>query len=106
MLGVVHHKGHLSKAQLLALGCAAEDDVLHLPAPEGAGGLLAHDPADGVGDIRFSRAVGTHNGGNILAEGEDDLVREGLEALDLEPFEVHAFTCFSWLVLKFSRRMV
>ena len=88
MLGIVQHKRDLRKAQLLALGCAAEDHVLHLAAPQGPGGLLPHDPADGVGDIRFSAAVGAHDGGDVLAEGEHRLVREGLESLDLQRLEV------------------
>ena len=51
MLGVVQYQRDLGEAQLLALGGAAEDDVLHLAPPERLGGLLAHHPADGVGDI-------------------------------------------------------
>ena len=94
MLGIVQHKRDLRKAQLLALGCAAEDHVLHLAAPQGPGGLLPHDPADGVGDIRFSAAVGAHDGGDVLVKGQHRLVREGLEPLDFQRSKVHKHTSF------------
>ena len=81
---VVQHQRDLRKAQLLAPLGTAEDDVLHLAAPEGLGGLLPHDPADGVGDVGLSTAVGAHDGGDILVEGEDRLVREGFEPLDFQ----------------------
>ena len=86
MRGVVQHQRYLGVARLLALGGAAEDHVLHLAAPEGPGGLLPHDPADGVGDIGFAGPVGPHDGGDVLGEGQHRLVREGLEALDLQCF--------------------
>ena len=76
VVGVVQHQGHLGKALLLAQGGTAEDHILHLTAPECLGGLLPHDPADGVGDIRFSAAVGTHDSGDVLPEGEDRFIRE------------------------------
>ena len=82
VVGVVQYQGDLGKALLLAQRGAAEDHVLHFSAPEGLGGLLTHDPADGVRDIRFSAAVGAHDGGDILAKGENGLIREGLESLD------------------------
>ena len=86
--GVVQHQGHLGVARLLALGGAAEDHVLHLAAPEGPGGLLPHHPANGVGDVGLARAVGAHNGGDILTEGEHRLVGEGLEALNFQCFQI------------------
>ena len=92
--GVVQHQGDLGKAQLLALGGAAEDDILHFPAPEGLGGLLPHDPADGVGDVGLAAAVGAHDGGDIVLKGQHRLVRKGLEALDLQCLKVHRHTSF------------
>ena len=41
-----------------ALSSAAEDHILHLPSPQGPGGLLPHDPADGVRQVGLARAVG------------------------------------------------
>ena len=86
VLGIVQHEGNLGEAKLLALGGAAEDDVLHLAPPEGPGGLLPHDPADGVGNIRFARPVWPHDGGDVLPEGEDGLVGKGFEPLDFQGF--------------------
>ena len=84
--GVVQDEGHLGIPRLAALSSAAEDHILHLPSPQGPGGLLPHDPADGVGDIGFARTIGAHDGGDILTEGEHGLVGKGLEALDLKRF--------------------
>ena len=86
MLGVIQNQGDLRIARLLPLQGAAEDHVLHLAAPEGLGGLLTHDPADGVGDIRFAAAVGTDDGGDVLSKAENGLVREGLESLYFQCF--------------------
>ena len=85
-LAVVQHQGHLGEAHGAPLLGAAEDHVLHLVPPEAPGGLLAHDPADGVGDIGFSRAVGAHDGGDALAEIQYGFIRKRLEALDLQCF--------------------
>ena len=84
--GVVQDEGHLGIPRLAALSSAAEDHILHLPSPQGPGGLLPHDPADGVGDIGFSAAVWPYDGGDVLPKGEHRLVRKGLEALDLQCF--------------------
>ena len=86
MAGVVQDEGHLGIPRLAALSSAAEDHILHLPSPQGPGGLLPHNPADGVGDIGFSAAVWPYDGGDVLPKGEHRLVRKGLEALDLQCF--------------------
>ena len=86
VIGVIQDQGDLGVARLLTLGGTAENHVLHLSAPEHTGGLFPHDPADGVGDIGFSRSVGPHNGGDIRPKGQHRLVWEGLEALDLQCF--------------------
>ena len=62
----------------------ARESLVHLSAAQGAGRLLAHDPANGVGNIGFTRSVGANDGGDILAKGQDRLVREGFEALNLQ----------------------
>ena len=84
MTGVVQHQRHLSKAHRGAFFRAAEDHVLHFAAPEGLAGLLAHDPADGVGNVSLAGAVRPHDGRNILTEVQDRLIREGFEALHLQ----------------------
>ena len=84
MTGVVQHQRHLSKAHRGAFFRAAEDHVLHFAAPEGLAGLLAHDPANGVRNIRFAASVRPDDGGDVLTEVEHRLVREALEPLDLQ----------------------
>ena len=84
MLRVVDDQRHLREAQSPPLLRAAEDHVLHLGAAQRTAALLAHDPEDGVGNVGLSGAVGAYDGRDILFECEPGLVREGLEALDLE----------------------
>ena len=91
-IGIIKHQRGLGKPDLPALLRASEDHVLHLGAPQGFGAHLAHHPADGVGNIRFSAAVGADNGCDITVKSEDGLVRERLEALDFERFQIHAYT--------------
>ena len=83
-VGIVKHERRLGVADGGALGRAAEDHVLHLRTAQRAGALLAKHPADGVGNIRFSAAVRPDDGGTVAAELQKRLVREGLEALDLQ----------------------
>ena len=78
---VVDDQRHLGEARLGPLGGTAEDDVLHLGAPEALGALLAHDPADGVRDVGLAGAVGTHDGGDVLAEVQRGLIGERFEPL-------------------------
>ena len=86
VLRVVDDQRHLGKTHLGTLFRAAENDVLHLGAPEALGALLAHDPADGVRNVGLAGAVGAHDGGDVLAKIQDRLIRKGLEALDLQCF--------------------
>ena len=86
MLGVVDDQSDLGKTHLGTLLRTAENNVLHLGTAQALGALFAHDPADGVGDIGLTGAVGAHDGGDVLAEVQDRLVREGLEALDFQCF--------------------
>ena len=74
MRRIVQNERNLGKADRTALGCAAEDHVLHLRAAELAAVLLAHDPADGVGDIGLAGAVGAYDGGDILSEIQNGLI--------------------------------
>ena len=94
VLRVVQHQRHLGKAHLAALLRAAEDHVLHLGAPEALDALFPHHPADGVGDVGLAGAVGAHDGGDVLPEVQDRLVRKGLEPLNFQCFKVHKHTSF------------
>ena len=88
MLRVVDDQRHLREAHLVALLRTAEDDVLHLGAPELAAVLLAHDPADGVGDVGLAGAVGTYNGRDILPEVQYRLIGERFEPLYFQSLKV------------------
>ena len=77
---VVEVHRHLGEAEAFAGGGAVEDDVGHLAAAEGLGGLFAEDPADGVDDVALAGAVGPDDGGDAGAELEHRLVGEALEA--------------------------
>ena len=59
MVRVVEHQRDLGHAHRLARRRAREDDVFHGLAAQLLGALLAQDPQNRVGDVRFSRAVGT-----------------------------------------------
>ena len=80
-VGVVQGQRGLREAQLGTLGRAAENNVLHFGAPKGFGALFAHDPENGIGNIGLSRAVGAHNGGNVISKPDHRFIREGLKAL-------------------------
>ena len=85
-VGIVHHQRDLAEAHGAAAGGAAEDDVLHLAAPEGLCALLPQHPADCVHNVALSAAVGADDGGDTPAELHHGLVGKGLEALDLNGF--------------------
>ena len=87
--GVVDHQRHLGEADAPAVGGAAENDVLHLGAPQAFGGLFPQHPADGVAYVGFSAAVGTHHRGNSPAEGQDRLVWKRLKTVDLQCLQQH-----------------
>ena len=69
-----------------ALGRAVEDDVVHLFAAQDPGALLAERPGDGVADVRLAASVGPDDRRDGAREGQIDLLVEGLEARDLDPF--------------------
>ena len=101
-IGIIENQRGFGKAQLASLLCAAEDHVLHLCAPEGFGAHLPHDPADGVGNIGFSAAVGADNRGDVAVKVQNRLVRKGFEALNFQRFEVHVSTspisCYRYIL--------
>ena len=83
-------EGDLGKPLSPAPLGAAEDHVLHPAPPKLPGGLLPQNPADGVGQVGLAAAVGPHNGGDGMVEGEHRLVGKGLEALEFQCFQLQA----------------
>ena len=63
MVRVIEHQRDLGHTHRLARRRAREDDILHGLAAQLLGALLAQDPQNRVGDVRFSRAVGTDDDG-------------------------------------------
>jgi hypothetical protein len=73
-----------------ALG-ALEDHVVHLVGAQRLGGALAHHPQEGVDDVRLAAAVGTDDAGQAALHLDDGAVGEGLEALEFDSLEKHAW---------------
>ena len=63
MVRVIEHQCDLGDTHRLARRRAREDDILHGLTAQLLGALLAQDPQNRVGDVRFSRAVGTDDDG-------------------------------------------
>ena len=93
-VGIIQGQGGLRKTHGGPLLGAAEDHILHLGATERFAALLAHNPKDGIGNIRFAGTVGTDNGGDIVAKADQGLVREGFEALHFQALKIHSKTSF------------
>ena len=81
MRRIVQNERNLGKADRTALGCAAEDHVLHLRAAQRPRGLLPRTHRMASGNIRFSRAVRTDNRRNAAEKFDLSAIRERLEAL-------------------------
>ena len=94
--GVIQDQRDLGKAKGAAFFGAAEDHVLHLAAAQSLAALLAHDPEDRVGNIRFAGAVWPHDGSDVFFKADPGLVREGLEALDLQCFQIQCSDLIRW----------
>ncbi|GBC87521.1 hypothetical protein HRbin12_01531 [bacterium HR12] len=90
---VVDDELHLGHAEGRPGGAPREDHVRHLPAAERARALFAEHPADGVDQVRLAAPVGPDDDADAGAELEDGLVREALEASDLERAQEHAARC-------------
>ena len=88
-LRVNEGEGDLGHAGGFAVPSAGKDDVFHLDAAEGLGGLFAKNPGDGVRDVGLTASVGTDYRGDTLA-GELDLgaITEGLETEYLDLLEL------------------
>ena len=88
-VGVVQGERDLGAAERLLPGGAGEDDVLHLPAAQGLGAVLTHDPRQRVHDVGLARAVGADDAADAGLELQGRRRREGLEALERQRLEIH-----------------
>ena len=77
--GVVDGEADLGHGERRAALRAGKDEVLHPPAAQRPGTLLAEDPRDGVDDVGLARAVGADDDADPRLEDKRGLVRKGLE---------------------------
>ena len=84
---------HFRHSERPPFGRPVEDDVVHALAAQDAGALFAESPGDGVTDVGLAAAVGSDDRGHAAGKGEVDLLVEGLEAGDLDPFEAKHGSC-------------
>ena len=89
MVRVIEHQRDLGDTHRLARRRAREDDVLHGLAAQLLGALLAQDPQNRVGDVRFSRAVGTDDDGQARLKRHMGAVGKRLEPFEREGLEIH-----------------
>ena len=80
-VGIVNYKRDLRKSVRTAVGCSAENDILHGLTAEIFGRLLTEHPPDGIGYVAFAAAVRSDDGGNALAEPQHCFVGKGFKAL-------------------------
>ena len=91
-VGVVDCQRDLGATERSAGGRTGKDDVFQLSAAQCLSALLPHHPGEGVDHVRLSRTVGSHHAGNALFEGKSCGLRERLEALEGQAFQVHGTT--------------
>ena len=68
---------------------AGEDDVVHAGGTHRLVGAFAHHPAHGLDKVGLAAAVRADHAGQAGLDDELGEVHEGLEALYLQPFELH-----------------
>ena len=89
MVRVIEHQRDLGDTHRLTRRRAREDDVLHGLAAQLLGALLTQDPQNRVGDVRFSRAVGTDDDGQARLKRHMGAVGKRLEPFEREGLEIH-----------------
>lgn len=77
---VIENERHFAKRERFSFQRPAENDVLHVAAAQRFCGLFPQNPANGVGDVALSAAVGTHDAGNAVVEPNRRFVGERFEA--------------------------
>ena len=77
---------------------AVEDHVLHLGAAQGPGALLAQHPADRIGDVALSAAVGADDGRDPAAELQFSFLGKGFEPLHLQLRQSHSILYLSMAI--------
>ena len=87
-LGINQRQRDLGHASWLAIPRTGEDHVFHARAAQGFCRLLAKNPRDGIGNVRFAAAVWADNGGDALTmKLEFGAVAKRLESENLKSFQ-------------------
>ncbi len=87
--GVVDRERHLGATERRPFRRTGEDDVVHLPATNGARALRAQHPRDGVDEVRLAGPVGSDHHRHTRLELDRRAVSETLEALERERLQEH-----------------
>jgi len=90
-IGVVDGQRHLCATQRGALGSTGEDDIVHLLGPHRARSLCTEHPSDRVDHVGLTAAIGADHDGDAWFELEVNRVRERLEALHRQRFQIHNY---------------
>src|SRR5690606_17781584 len=93
---VVEHELDRGARGRLALGGAAEDDVLHRLAAQLGSPRFAEDPAHRVDQVRLAAAIGSDDADQLAGDIEGRGIDEGLEAGEFDLFESHRKP-FGWI---------
>lgn len=78
-IDIANGEGDFGHSERFPAVCTVEDDVGHLAATEGFGGLFSENPADGVGDVGFTAAVGADDAGDTPLKVQGGFIGEGFE---------------------------
>jgi len=66
-----------------------EDHVLHRVGAQRFGRAFAQHPQQRIHDVGLAAAIGPDDAGQSTLHGNHRAFREGLEAFQFDPFEVH-----------------
>ena len=89
-VGIVHGEGDFREPQWAAFVGAAENYVGVVGGAKIAHVVFAQNPQEGVGDVAFSGAVGTHNASNAVPEIEDGFIGKSFESEKIDSFDIHS----------------
>ncbi len=89
-IAVFKDEGHLGHAQGFIVSGTVTNNILHVPAPQLFGTLLAHGPPDSVHDIALATSVRPHNCTYAQRKRNLDPVHERLESHDAYLLNLHA----------------
>ena len=88
-VGIVEIEADFRRVAGGAIAGAGEDDVVHAGRAHVLVGVLAHDPAEGLDEVRLAAAIRSDNAGQAALDDEFGGFDEGLEADEAEAVEFH-----------------